>query len=922
MKQYLLLLVFFAFLFGGNVHAERINTFHLTCEQRSNPVGIDVKNPRLSWQIESEKGARAVYQEAYQVLVASSPEKLNETDADLWNSGRVESSQSQYISYNGKELLSRTECFWKVKLWTNKGESAWSNEAKWEMGLLYYKDWNARWIGFDRAFSWDEDTFHSRLSARYFRKEIDVKKAEIAKARVYIIGLGLYEFNLNGKKVGESVLAPSPTDYNENIMYNILDVTQDLKDGKNALGVVLGNGRYYTMRQHYKGYKIKNFGFPKLLFQLEITYRDGKIERFQSDNSWKGTADGPILSNNEYDGEDYDARKELTGWDEVGYDDSKWLTAEYVEQPDAVYQAQQNENMCVLKEIEPVSINKLNDGKYILDLGVNMAGWLQLRVKGNAGDKVTLRFGETLNPDGTLFTTNLRDAKQEANYTLKGGKTEVWEPRFVYYGFRYVEVSGYPGEPTTADFLAKVVSDKMEINGYFDINNKLLNQLYQNAAWGILSNYKGVPVDCPQRNERQPWLGDRTMGCYGENFVFNNAALYKKWIDDIAYSQLNSGEICDVAPAYWRYYSDNMSWCGTWLTVADMIYQQTGDAEPIVKHYAGMKKWLNYMSNRYGDNYIITKDSYGDWCVPPITIEEGRGKSADKKHPSALISTAYYYHYLQLMQTFAQLAGHHDDIAEYQETAAKVKDAFNAKFYNAAQGTYGEDKLTDNLLALAIGLTTDNTKVATEQTIRRLISDYGNHLSSGVIGMQWLMRTLTHHGMGDLAWTIATNTTYPSWGYMIENGATTIWELWNGNTAHPKMNSNNHVMMLGDLLIWTYEDLAGIKTSREDVAFKKMIMEPLFSAETSFVKAAYNSPYGFVESQWKKEKKRLDWSVSIPCNTTAELKIPRKDKNIEVLEQGKPLRNQEGIKVLEENDNYIRVQVGSGTYNFEVKKWQ
>lgn len=898
----------------------QVHTAKLTCEQRENPMGIETSRPRLSWQIKSEE--RAVYQTAYQLLVASSPEKLNEKDADLWNSGKIASKQSQYVAYAGKPLESRAECFWKVKVWTTQGESEWSELARWEMGLLYYKDWRARWIGFDRAFPWDDDSFHSRLSARYFRKEMELKKADLEKASVYIIGLGLYEFKLNGEKVGESVLAPSPTDFNQNILYNIFDITSQLKEGKNALGVILGNGRYHTMRQHYKGYKIKNFGFPKLLFQLELTYKDGRREYIRSDNSWKGTADGPILSNNEYDGEDYDARKELTGWDEVGYDDSAWLVAEYVEQPDARYQSQQNANMKVLRELKPVALHQLGEDKYIVDLGQNIAGWLQLRVKGKAGDQVKMRFGETLQEDGSLFTTNLRDAKQEANYILKGGETECWEPRFVYYGFRYVEITGYPGTPTLADFTGKVVSDEMTGNGSFQTDHALLNQLHTNATWGILSNYKGMPVDCPQRNERQPWLGDRTMGCYGENFLFSNAELYKKWVDDIAYTQLHSGEICDVAPAYWRYYSDNMSWCGAWLTTADMIYQQTGDSEPIRKHYVGMKKWLDYMVNRYGEQHIITKDSYGDWCVPPRTIEEGRGKSADKKCPSALISTAYYYHYLQLMQRFARLAGHEEDIGAYRATAVEVKKAFNQKFYHKEKGTYGEDKLadklTDHVLALAIGLTTKDTKEATKASIRRLLAAHDNHTSSGVVGMQWLLRLLAHHGMGDLAWTIATNTSYPSWGYMLAHGATTIWELWNGNTAHPKMNSYNHVMMLGDLLLWMYEDLAGIKSSREEVAFQRIIMQPQFQVEAQRVEASYQSVYGEISSKWEKRKTGLVWHIGVPCNITAEVKLPRQAGLSSVLESGRKLHEVEGVKLLEEAKDYLLLELSSGDYELQV----
>lgn len=910
MKNIILSLSFI--FFQLNIFAQ-VEVQKLTCEQEDNPLLVESKNPRLAWQITSSK--RGNNQLAYQIVVATSLDKLSASDADLWNSGRVESNQSQGISYQGEELVSRQTCYWKVKVWTTNGESAWSAPASWEMGLLYYKDWSARWIGFDKAFSWDKDEFHSRLSARYFRKEIDLNKADIEKVRVYIIGLGLYEFNLNGKKVGESVLCPSPTDYNANVLYHVHDITAELQDGKNALGVVLGNGRFYTMRQHYKGYKIKNFGYPKMLFQMEIVYKNGKKEIVRSDNSWKGTADGPILSNNEYDGEDYDARKELTGWSEVGYNDSTWLEAEYVEQPDAIYQAQQNKNMKVLKEIKPISIKRLPDDKYILDLGQNMAGWLQLRVSGKAGDKITMRFGEVLNDDGTLFTTNLRDAKQEANYTLRGGGEELWEPRFVYYGFRYVEITGYPNKPTIDDFMGKVVSDEMSINGAFSCDNELLNQLHRNAYWGILSNYKGMPIDCPQRNERQPWLGDRTMGCYGENFIFNNTKLYAKWADDIAYSQLNSGEICDVAPAYWRYYSDNMSWCGTWLMVVDMIYQQTGNKEPIEKHYLGIKKWLSYMENRYAEHGIVTKDSYGDWCVPPISIEEGRGKSADKKYPSSLISTAYYYHYLQLMQKFAPLAGHDNDVLTYQQKAIEVKKAFNAKFFHEDQASYGEDKLTDNLLALGMGLTTHETREVTIKTIRRLIENYDNHLSSGVVGVQWLMRSLAHYGMEDLAWEIATKTSYPSWGYMIENGATTIWELWNGNTAHPKMNSYNHVMMLGDLISWIYEDLGGIKSSREEVGFKKIIMHPMFDAKTNRVNVSYQSVYGEIRSFWQKKKSQLLWQVVIPGNTTAELKIPASaiDK---IKENGQKIGESKDVRIKERHAEFVIVEVSSGTYNF------
>ncbi|RKD89886.1 alpha-L-rhamnosidase [Mangrovibacterium diazotrophicum] len=912
-KQTLTLLLI---LFLSATTFGQVSVGGLTCELLKDPAGIEILQPRLGWKIESDQ--RDIHQTAFQILVASTAEKLAADDADCWNSGKIDSDQSQLISYSGKELQSADNCFWKVKVWTNKGESEWSEPAQWSMGLLYFKDWRARWIGFDKAFPWDDDSFHARLSARYFRKEFNLKKA-IQEAKAYIIGLGLYELSLNGEKVGESVLAPSPTDYHENIKYNIYDLTDELKKGENALGVVVGNGRYYATRQHYKGYKIKNFGFPKLLFQLVVKYTDGTTEYVISNNSWKGTADGPIRSNNEYDGEEYDARKEMPGWDTVGFDDSNWLEPEYVEQPDGKYEAQLNTNMKVLKEIKPVSVREQSPGKYILDLGQNFAGWLHLNVNGNAGDTITMRFGEILQDDGELFTTNLRDAQATAQYIVRGAGVESWEPKFVYYGFRYVEITGWPGKPTVDDFIGKVVSDDMAVHGTFSTSNAMINQIYHNAYWGILSNYKGMPVDCPQRNERQPWLGDRTVGCYGENFIFDNAALYRKWVDDIAYSQKPDGTVSDVAPAYWRYYSDNMSWCGTFLMVADMLYQHTGDTEPIIKHYAGMKKWLSYMEARYLEDGIMTKDSYGDWCEPPATIEEGRGKSADQKYPSALISTAYYYHYLELMQRFAKLSGNEQDIAGYQEQAGKVKDAFQITFYKAEQKGYGDNKLTENILAVAMGLVPDLKKEEVVGTIVKTIEETNNgHLSTGVIGTQWIMRTLTENGHADWAWKLATNTTYPSWGYMVENGATTIWELWNGNTAAPKMNSYNHVMMLGDLLIWFYEDLAGIKSSDQAVGYKQIEMKPQLIEGLDSVNASYKSPYGTIASSWTKTKKKFEWSISVPANTSALVSIPASSLN-DIKESGKAIAGNAAFNVVKTEDGRVVLEVGSGSYHWTSK---
>ncbi len=895
--------------------SENIDLQNLRCEMLTNPEGIDARNPRLSWEIISDQ--RNIFQTAYQILVSSTLEELALDSGGLWNSGIVKSDQSIHISYNGIPLKSRMNCYWKVRIQTKNGYSDWSQPAHWSMGLLNYKDWQGRWIGLDRSFSWDDESKFSRLSARYFRKEFESNN-EIKRAMVYIVGLGLYELYINGQCIGDQVLSPSPTDYTKNVKYNTYDVTQLLNKGKNVIGIILGNGRYYSMRQAYKPYKIKTFGYPKMLLNLVIEYADGTIEVIKTDNTWKVTIDGPIRSNNEYDGEEYDARKEISGWNNIGFNDNNWLEAEYVQEPGGEYEAQMNENMKVMETIKPLSIKLLKPGIYILDMGQNMVGWIKMKVIGRKGDKVTLRFAEILQENGELFVDNLRDAKVTDIYILKGDKEEIWEPSFIYHGFRYTEISGYPGIPTIDDFEGQVVYDDMKTIGYFETSNSTINQIYKNAYWGIRGNYKGMPVDCPQRNERQPWLGDRAAGCKGESFIFDNSKLYAKWLDDIKYAQKKDGSIPDVAPAFWRYYSDNMTWPGTYLMAADMLYNQYGDVKSIEEHYQSMRKWLEYMRERYMENYIIIKDTYGDWCAPPKTIEAGRGKSANKKNSSALISTAYYNYFLQIMQQFAELTGNDDDINEYQTLAEKIKNAFNNKFFKEDSAYYYNNSLTHNLLPLYFGIVPENRRDEVFEYVVKIIEVENNeHLSTGLVGTQWLMRTLTEFGRPDLAYKIATNTTYPSWGYMVENGATTIWELWNGNTAAPSMNSYNHVMLLGDLVIWFYENLAGIKTDPEYSGFKQIIMNPSFIEDLDYVKGSYHSIHGLIKSEWEKENDKLKWTISIPANIKALVYFPAKSRN-NITENNINISLVDGIKYIKREGDRLVFKVGSGEYSFDI----
>lgn len=913
MKYRILLLVLFSSLF--QYAGAQIQVWNPRCELLKDPLGIDVTQPRLSWEIMTEK--RNVQQTGYHIIVASTEEKLEKNEGDIWNSGKVNSSQSVHVVYKGKPLTSRMTCYWKVKVYTTKGESGW-RESLWTMGLLNEADWKGKWIGYDKASPWDSITQWSRLSARYFRKEFQAPD-HIRRATVYIVGLGLYELYINGKKAGNQVLAPAPTDYRKSVLYNTLDVTRDMQKGANVIGTVLGNGRFFTMRQNYKTQKHNTFGFPKMLLQLEIEYQDGTKEMIVSDESWKLNVDGPIRTNNEYDGEEYDATKEFTGWGQPGYDESMWMAPELVEAPAGRIVAQMNESMKVIYTIGPTGIRKAGPDKYILDIGRNISGWVNMIVRGKRGQQVKLRYAESLQPNGELYVANLRDAKVTDIYTLKGEDEEQWHPSFVYHGFRYVEVTGYPGEPKKDDFQGNMVFDDLEATGYFECSDSILSKIHMNARWGIASNYKGMPVDCPQRNERQPWLGDRATGSGGEAFVFDNAKLYAKWLNDIEESQTPEGAIPDVAPAFWNYYTDNMTWPGTYLLVADLLYRHYGDERPVVKHYASMKKWMQYMRNRYMKDFIVTKDKYGDWCVPPESLEIIRSRDSMRNTDGALIATAYYYKLLELMSKFAAISGRQGDIPEYQTLARDISTAFNKKFYNPAKGCYSNNTITANLLPLYFGITPPAERTSVFNNIVARIHTDQMHISTGVIGTQWLMRGLTEYGRPDIAFTLASNRTYPSWGYMVEQGATTIWELWNGNTANPQMNSQNHVMLLGDLLIWMYENLAGIKSDDKELAFKKIIMKPSFVAGLNSAKGLYFSVYGVIASEWKRTGSAMSWEIQVPFNTKAIVYIPAKDKK-DIQEGGKNIEASGDIRVVKTDDGYTVLELGSGIYNFAVKQ--
>jgi len=906
-------------------HGQVPEVHNIKCEYLSDPLGIDVPAPRLSWEISGT--VRDIQQSSYRLLVASSLKTLEADKGDLWDTGEVKSDQSLNIQYDGKPLESREACYWKLMVATNKGKSLWSKPAKWSMGLLNKSDWKGHWIGCDKIFPGERpDSVYSRLAARYFRKEFGIEK-RITRATAYICGLGLYELYLNGKRMGDQILSPALSDYTKRAYYNTFDVTSWVSKGKNAVGIILGNGRFVSMRPGESGVwkegipSIANYGFPKVLFQLELELADGSQITISSDETWKFTADGPIRANNEFDGEEYDARKEFPGWNRPAFNDLDWWQAMEVKQPCDNLVAQMNPNIKIMETVKPLSIKQTDPGTYIVDMGQNMVGWLKIRVKGTSGQAIKLRFAERLKEDGTLYLANIRSARVTDIYTMKGGDEETWEPRFVYHGFRYVEITGYPGIPDLSSLEGKIIYDEMPITGSFETSNEMINRIYAAACRTIKGNYRSIPTDCPQRDERMGWLGDRSINSYGESFVFGNSRLYAKWVTDMADAQKPSGSVPDVVPAYWPFYNDNMTWPSTFVLIPGMLYQQFGDKMPIIQHYAAMKNWLLYMRKNYLQDDLITKDSYGDWCMPPERIEMIHSQDPKRKTPGDFLGSAYYFYCLNLMGRYAEIIDQNNDELEFMQMAEGVKKAINTKFLHTDSLFYANNTVTANAMALYFGIVpNDLAKGVFYSLVKKTVEEYKGHISTGLVGGQWIMRTLSDWGRPDIAYQMVTNKSYPGWGYMIENGATTIWELWNGNTADPAMNSGNHVMLLGDLIIWFYEYLAGIKSSFDHPGFAKIIMKPIMPEGLTHVKASHQSGYGMISSEWTIEDRVFRWNITVPPNTTATVYIPANSPD-EVMEGTQKALQSTGMEFIGLEKNRAVFKVRSGYYAFTASQY-
>jgi alpha-L-rhamnosidase len=888
----------------------------LRCEYRKNPLGIDRTSPRLSWKLQAAPNAiRGLKQAAFQVLVASTEQALHAGSRDLWDSGKVASDQSINVPYAGKPLESRQRCWWKVRYWDQDGKiSSWSEPAMWSMGLLHADDWKAKWIGLDRGDETrPEDSGRTRLPARMLRREFQAKK-QVMRATVYLSGLGFFDLYLNGAKVGDHIMDPALTEYSKRILYVTFDVAAQLKPGKNALGVVLGNGRFFAPRSK-KGppAPFKTYGYPKFLLQLEIEYADGSRQQLVSDGDWKITTDGPIRANNEYDGEEYDARKEIPGWDKPGFDDSHWEKVELVQSPGGGMEAQMLEPTRITQTLKPISVTRTKPGVYLADFGQNFYGQVRLRASAPAGTVVKMREAYSLNPDGSLRSQDNRSALATDTYTFKGAGIETWSPRFRGQGFRRVEVTGLPGKVTADELEGLVVENSLDHVGTFECSIPLINHIYRNIRWGqrmFLRN--GVPLD-PDRDERQGWLGDPSKDSEGEAFNFNVAAFYEKWLEDIRLDQQPDGKQSDVSPSYWELYSGDIVWPSVLTIVPDWYYSFYGDRRILEVNYDAMKRWVDYCIRQLKPDHTLDKAEYADWCDTASMDARGPDNGSTSR---PLVGTAYCYINAKLMARTAQRLGKTEDAQHYIEAAAEIREGFNNRFLNPQTAKYESETQTSYVLPLAFGLVPDDLRA---KVIQNLVDDimvrHNGYLTVGLAGTQWLMETLTDTGHADVAMTIATRTKRPSWGYMISQGATTIWERWDMDTRDPGMNSEALLIQTGDLNTWFYQSLAGITYDPEHPGFKNIVMHPRLIPGLTYARASFNSPQGKVASNWQLRNGEFHWDVVVPPNATATVYVPA-EKEKAVTESGKPAGSSSGVRFLRMENGAAVYALGSGTYSF------
>ncbi len=871
----------------------------VTCNYLHQPLGVETSQPRLSWALSSQE--RAAVQSAYQILAATSEDSLIHDLGDLWDTGKVESRQSLHIVYGGNPLVSRQPVFWKVRVWDGHDEaSPWSSIESFEMGILTPEGWQGRWIGHPRGRT---ERDHA-VPAPYFRKKIFLP-SEVVRGRVYISGLGFNELIVNGNKVGDAVLAPGFTRYDQTVLYQTFDITQALRRGENVFAVVLGNGWYNTFTDDVWDFRQAAWrDQPKLLLQAHILLANGAEYVVTSGPDWK-TAASPIGFDGLRNGEFYDARQEITGWAQASYDDSEWTAAKIVRSPGGQLRSEQMPPIKVVDTIHPIAMREVDPETWVFDLGQNISGWAQIRIRASAGTQITLKYAEDIDSKGRLDTAQIdcfvkSGEFQTDKYIAKGGGEEVWEPRFVYHGFRYVQVTGLSGPPTLDTVHGRVVHTALESRGGFECANPLLNRIQKAARWSTLTNYHSIPTDCPHR-EKNGWTGDAALSAEQVLLNFDPTTAYIKWMRDIQDAQRPSGQIPGIVPtAGWGYnWGSGPAWDSALFLIPWYVYQYEGDPVLLEQMYSSMQAYLNYAVSM-SEEYVVDF-GLGDWC-PPTGGEGGH------QCPTVVTDTAYFYVMADVMAKAAAILGRFEDGERYGALAQTIRNAFRQRFLDSGSGRVTGECQTSQACALYQGLVDPDER---ERVLQRLVDDVeakGFHLDAGILGAKYEMHVLTDFGRADLAYAMATKTTFPSWGHWLEQGATTLWEQWDGKGSH-----NHH--MFSDVSAWFYQGLAGITADIHDPGYRHIVFRPSFVPGLGWVKAWHQSAYGRIRCDWETDGRTCHIAVEVPPNCHATLVMP----------QGYTINAQEAGNVLadmtvNQTQDQLSLEFGSGVYKFQGER--
>jgi len=735
--------------------------------------------------------------------------------------------------------------------------------------------------------------------AALLRREFAISKP-VRSARLYVTALGSYQAFLNGKRVGSDVLTPEFTDYNRRVLYQNYDVGSLLTSGRNAIGAILGDG-WFLSGQFEPGLRLTFLPPPpRLLAQLHIDYADGTQDDIVSDGSWKA-AQSPIYHSEIYAGETYDARLEQPGWDTAGFGDSAWTSAVISLPPPGIVAAEMTIPPRVVATIHPESVKAIADGTYVVDMGQNMVGWPVLKVSGKAGTRVRMRTAEILNPDGTLYRDNLRNADATDTYVLRGGGEEVYRPHFTFHGFRYVELTGFPGTPTRDSLTGEVVSSLSgEPSATVATSSELVNRFWKTGLWGQRGNFLSIPTDCPQRDERQGWTGDAEVFWRTGSYNFDIASFGRQWMRSMVDEQTAEGIFANTVPQIASFVDSAPGWGDAGVIVPWTAWKQYGDKAIVEENWAAMERWMDFIQTN-NPNFLRrnrTGDNFADW-VP-----------AGSRTPVDLVATAYWALVAGQMADVAQALGKEDAAGRYRQLGLEIRAAFQKEFIKD-DGTVGSGSQTSYVLALYMNLAPQSQVPALVSNLVKDIESHDWHLTTGFLGTPFLLFTLADHGRTDVAYRLLLNETYPSWGYMLSKGATTWWERWNGDTGDPSMNSFNHYAF-GSVMAWVYRYLVGIDTAPSGPGFQEIVIHPRLDGRIPKARGQYDSAYGKIVADWNGTPAGpFSLKVTIPANTTAKVYLPAIARR-KVTEGGK------AVKVVREGASYV-VEIGSGSYAFQVK---